>query len=103
MVFGAYGCKVGVMKTIAALLLVSASIANAASYPYMIVNYDYSRLGGVTSLNVRLHNNGQQRANCEVTVFNRSESTTIEPMGNAIVSFSSLPEGAQPGYACSSR
>lgn len=45
------------MKFLACLLLFTIG-ASAEAYPYMVVRYDYSTFGGVTSLNVYLHNNG---------------------------------------------
>ena len=57
------------MKFLACLLLFTIG-ASAEAYPYMIVRYDDSTVGGVTSLNVYLHNNGGKTATFEVTVFN---------------------------------
>jgi hypothetical protein len=82
------------------LLCLFASSAFAEAYRYVHAEYSYSTLGGVTTLNVDLHNNGAKNATCEVTVFNREQSAYVAAYGRARVSFSSLPEGAQARYGC---
>ena len=88
------------MKVFASCALLFSLSAVAAPYSYVYAKYSYSTLGGVTTLNVQLHNNGPKNASCRVTVFNREETTSVPAYGNSSVSFQSLPEGAQPRYSC---
>ena len=92
------------MKRLALSLLLFCSTVRAVSpYPYMVVNYSYTTLGGVTSLNVHLRNNGGSMAACDVTVSNHSKAVTIGPTQDETVTFQSLPDEGQPRYGCISQ
>jgi hypothetical protein len=90
------------MKALILVLLFFCVAAVAAPYNYVHADYSYSTLGGITTLTVKLHNNGAKNASCVVSVFNRQKSATVPAYGDSKVSFDSLPAGAQPRYACSS-
>ena len=92
--------KAPMKRLFLSLLLLCSTVRAVSPYPYMVVNYSYSTVGGVTSLNVHLHNNGELVAACDVTVFTHSRSVTVAPTGDETISFQGLPEGAQPRYGC---
>jgi hypothetical protein len=92
------------MRTLLVLSLFLLGLpAFAGDYQYVQAKYDYRTYGGMTTLTVRLHNNGNQGASCNVAVFNRNESTFVPAFGDSQVSFQNLPEGAQPRYSCTAQ
>ena len=92
------------MRTLLVLSLFLLGLpAFAGDYQYVYAKYDYRAYGGMTTLTIRLHNNGNQGASCNVSVFDRSENTFVPAFGDSQVSFQNLPEGAQPRYGCTAR